>query len=700
MPDENSPKKIGILYIHGAGLAEDQTKLVGDPLATVADGFIDHFQKDPFLRDRYRVAARACTVENCGTEELELDVFAGDATRPTWVIHMREVLWKPLAPKLSLSTYLPLIWLWVFAFQSNFQRAQVLGEFLRQKRQRNKAMPKLNEFYDERRPTMHRWQMWSQIVLAISGLLASFCVWVAGEVYKPQNMIQLKLDWLTTDQVVSTILTTSLVAALLLIVLAIQERQDKKAGQNYPGSKKKASSHAQPNASGVDTGIDHPRAHRSLQLVLTALCTAWLSAFLLPILLVVYYVDRIAKWVIELVLLGTLIGVAVGDWPWVIRIGLVIIIVLAMWIMTRQVWAIPDELGTRFRRNIQLGLVNFITTLLVTGGAPWVILLISLLEWLSFLPLIGDNLKQLAKSISELGVWQALKDIYVILTDSSRSAVVRHLVEGAIQKLDQDHDLDAVHIFSHSLGTVVAYDTLVQIGRGNGVFIKKLARDPASLYNQIKTLVTFGSPLNKVRTLSYLQGLDAMAGFDNDRFGQNARLSSDLGDKAFRWINFYSPHDFVSDACVAFSDQELAEWVCPRDFTTWSANDIATAHGVYWTDVGFWNTALERMGIIYTGEGEKLLRLEEMAETDLRCCIMPLFDRIPTQAQVKSDSVESAQDALAELTQPELINRLRELGITTKIQLTTQVCLAPPTVMLKGLGLVKQSRFGARRLQL
>jgi hypothetical protein len=269
---------------------------------------------------------------------------------------------------------------------------------------------------------------------------------------------------------------------------------------------------------------------------------------------------------------------------------------------------------------------------MVTGGAPWIILLISLLELFSFLPLFGDNLKQLAKTISEVGLWQALKDIYLIVTDSSRSAAVRWMVENAIVKLDSE-GVDSIHILAHSFGTVAAYDTLVQIGLGNGVFIKKGSK----LYDKIKTLVTFGCPLNKIRTLAQFQDEAVMSGFDYERFGLKTTLPSDLGKGDFRWINVYSPHDYVSDACIAYSGP--TDLVHPREFTAWTANDVATAHGIYWLDKGFWNTTLEALGIVYP-RGE-MVRIEELPEADLH-----------------GYSVE----------------RLRDLGIVTQTQLEAQMC--------------------------
>jgi hypothetical protein len=629
MAQARKPHKHGILYLHGAGLPEDQATLIGDPLATVGDGLVDHFQGDGYISKHYRMAAKTHEVKDRATETLELDVFIkgeeGKPDRHEHVIRMDEVLWKPLAPKQSLSTYLPLVWQWAFAFQSNFQRKGVLKKYSSRKQEwrqarstrtasaaSEKTKPNLADIYAESKSTRHTSQMWSRILLAILGLPPTLLIWIPGEIYKRQNVMQLNLGWLKTDQVTTGIVAISVFAAVLLVLLAIQEKLDNDA---LP-----------------------PKPHNPLFLFAIVLTSAWLSIILVPILLFIYYLDRVVTLFVTLVLAGVVLLVALTGADWVTRaallVGIAIGVTIGMWLLSLlPIKTFLDRLLSFFRRNMQNGLVNLITTLIVTGGAPWVILLISILEWLSFLPFVGDNLKDLAKAISEVGLWQAVKDIYVILTDSSRSAAVRCVVEDAIVKLDKA-GVDSIHIFAHSLGTVVAYDTLVQIGQGNGAYINK--RKNSKLYNKIQTLVTFGCPLNKIRTLAQFHSADVLSGFDHDRFDYSARLPSDLGNGDFRWVNVYSSHDLVSDACVAYS--EPTDQVHPREFTAWSAHDIATAHGIYWVDKGFWNTALEVMGIVYP-RGE-MVRIEELPTSELR-----------------GHSVEE----------------LRERGIVTKAQLETQL---------------------------
>lgn len=694
MPKENKPPKYGILYIHGAGLAEDQTSLIGDPLATLGDGLLDHFQGDRFIHEHYRMTAKTDEVKDRATQELEFSIFpidqAGVADRPKCVIRMNEVLWKPMAPKLPFSTYLPLLWQWAFAFQSNFQRKDIerLNVKARRKREqqalrrsqrvharqgikRDGTKQEVEEAISRER---HNYEFVSRVWLALLGLSATL-VWfvIIDEILKKRfhlgwvvgNLLMgLGLNWTPADLLTQTsavVTAASFTAAVLLLLLAKREKDDS----------------------------NEEKPHGELHLLAIALTTAWLAIFLIPFILIVYYLDRVVKLVVELGFVAAILLVALSGGDLLTRILLLMAIAVVVFAITRpRIRKTPSLWAQFFRENMRFRLVNLLTTLMVTGGAPWLILLIWVLGLGSVLPFLGDNFKQLTKIFSDLGQWQALKDIYMILVDSSRSAVVRNMVEEAINDLDEQGDLEAIHIFAHSFGTVVAYDTLTQIGLGNGSFIEKGKGNSKKqrLYKKIKTLVTFGCPLNKVRTLAKFQG--TFAGFDYDRFGTDKKLPKDLGRGDFRWVNVYTPHDYVSDACIKYHDDPVP----PAEFTAWSANDIATAHGIYWSDRGFWNTALEAMGIIYP-RGE-MTRVEDVSESDLSGDLKNLLESDAVQKQIKSEQMGKAQDVLKQFDKShQLVERLRDLGIVTVAQFSTQLSQAQPIALLQDLGVVSEEKL-------
>jgi uncharacterized membrane protein YozB (DUF420 family) len=613
---KNKPHKHGVLVIHGGGLPEDQKNLVGDPLSTIANGLIDHFNNDPFLGVEHRMAVKAKARSDRQLQELDIDIFRKDGKRERLEhqVMMREVLWKPPMPKMPLSTYLSLIWDWAFAFQShNLRKAELEKRDQRARGWRCAALKGqpvrpdqvypadwdsdgLEQMEQDLKKDRHLGDFRARIAMAILGLAATLLLSAIAEALKP---------WFGSDlskflpQITTILISGSILSSILLGLLAGQEFQNR------------------------EKRLEHSRLHLTTMI----LTTAWLSLFLLPFLILFYYIDAA-------VAIAALAGLAylllfLADWA--TRVLVLLLIVLVIWIAGRPTPAqVPragkrDEIRTRLadartlpRRTVQwIGVqvredrrttaAKWLTTLLVTCGAPLAVLLISALELLSFLPIGGDSLKKMARTLSDDSYWSALKDIHMFLTDSTRAALVRDYIEQTLRDLDKE-GADSIHIFAHSLGTVVAYDTLAQIGENNGALITKRMK----VYKKIKTLLTYGCPLNKIRLLASSPAVerDRRSGFDYTRFNTRARLPADLPD--FVWVNVYALQDFVSDVCSSYSNAN--DRVRPREFSAWSANDIVTAHGAYWTDAGFWNTALQALGIVF--ERGAMRRIEKLSDVN------------------------------------------------------------------------------------
>ncbi|MBI3914036.1 MAG: alpha/beta hydrolase, partial [Chloroflexi bacterium] len=226
------------------------------------------------------------------------------------------------------------------------------------------------------------------------------------------------------------------------------------------------------------------------------------------------------------------------------------------------------------------------------------ILFILTLEIFSVFPVIGNVFKNWAENFQG-DIWEGIKDNFAFLTDPSDAATAREIVERGIIDL-ATQDLESIHLFAHSLGTVIAYDTLVHLGRDAGALIRK----NDAVHAKIKSLVTYGSPLNKVRMLANKATeaaqsdppVEIMPGFDCTRFDDNAILPQDRRD--FRWLNHFSPHDFVSDTLSQYHkaqdpDSRGEDPTIPHEYWTPSANDLLTAHGAYWDDKEFWRANLQ-----------------------------------------------------------------------------------------------------------
>jgi hypothetical protein len=588
-PDElaqaaNSCVKHGVLVLHGAGMPEDEKDIIGDPLATIANGLIDVFNNGAFGA-KYRLATTA-QAQDQTLAELDLNLFCKDPILKTetlvHTIRMREVLWKPVARKSGLAAYIPLMWQWAFAFESNSVRKTEMDGRSRALRAKTDEQGKPTSAEKQSRDERHQKDFIARLLLAVLGFgMTCFWAFIASQGVKALNpsWTGTSPEFVTLWQITTSLISISFVSGVLLILLALGEWRNSSAKDSRGNPQSKP----------------HSRNHM-LAIIATS---GWLAPFVLPLLILVYYFDRA-------VMLGILCALAAGALfttltidSWQIRIALLLSIANVLWLAI-QVFEPP--LGKSLRRlrgNTQCFIVPFLTSLIVSCGAPVLIVVIRLLELFALLPIAGDAFQQAAKTISQAGFWEAIRDINMYLTDSSRSAVVRHEIEEGIVELAKN--TDQVHILSHSLGTVVAYETLVQIGAGNSTVIIK----NSDAYNKIKTLVTYGSPLNKVRILAdkTKESKEVMSGLDYTRFCAGADLPTDF--HSFHWMNFYSLQDLVSDALTRY-----AQPVPPSEYSLASADDILSAHGAYWTDAGFWNTILEELGLGV--ESKDLTRVEEV----------------------------------------------------------------------------------------
>ena len=218
-----------------------------------------------------------------------------------------------------------------------------------------------------------------------------------------------------------------------------------------------------------------------------------------------------------------------------------------------------------------------------------------------FLPL-------LALAVAFVLRWPLVKfvgDIALYVTADSRSSRFRTRDEILARSTDllrgllAAGDYDAVYVAGHSLGSVIAYDTINRLTREVRAADTDGARLDGHGFDQLKGLLTFGSPLDKVyyffRTRVKdeepirAQLLSSLHGFRRGRSGR------DYGDlqldpyempepEGFRWHNVFSRMDRVSGHLDFYEvDRQIhrAYW-----------NPI-TAHLDYWNDARFYDAVVE-----------------------------------------------------------------------------------------------------------
>jgi hypothetical protein len=180
------------------------------------------------------------------------------------------------------------------------------------------------------------------------------------------------------------------------------------------------------------------------------------------------------------------------------------------------------------------------------------------------LPLIAAGFTLVARRI----LIKFLGDVALYVTADEKSSFFRTrelILSGATRQLRtllQDRSYSAVYLAGHSLGSVIAYDTVNRLARevrsdSEGAAGKLEQEELDRLYG----LLTFGSPLDKVyyffrtlvgerqvvraQLLSSLHGFHQQAsGRDYGHFRFRPYRIPEPGD--FRWLNVYAPADPVS----------------------------------------------------------------------------------------------------------------------------------------------------------
>jgi hypothetical protein len=160
----------------------------------------------------------------------------------------------------------------------------------------------------------------------------------------------------------------------------------------------------------------------------------------------------------------------------------------------------------------------------------------------------------------------------------------------AARRADGEFEYDRVAVVGHSLGSVIAYDTLNRLLRDD-----QLARGPRDLEVATRTFLflTFGSPLDKT---AFGFGVQHRRTDLRDALAATAQPLI-LGDPAERlpWVNVYSPWDPIGGA-LDYYDRPSA----PRERQVVNLVDPAAttpflAHLEHWSGRLVFEVLLERL---------------------------------------------------------------------------------------------------------
>jgi len=108
---------------------------------------------------------------------------------------------------------------------------------------------------------------------------------------------------------------------------------------------------------------------------------------------------------------------------------------------------------------------------------------------------------------------------------------------------------DRIVLVAHSLGSVVAYDTL------NALLVEdELEGGALGVKDRTKALVTFGSPLDKIAFLFKTQSHGSGCTRENLAAAKQPLIQDYSFRRGLRWVNIHAPADIISGALDFFDD--------------------------------------------------------------------------------------------------------------------------------------------------
>jgi hypothetical protein len=156
-------------------------------------------------------------------------------------------------------------------------------------------------------------------------------------------------------------------------------------------------------------------------------------------------------------------------------------------------------------------------------------------------------------------------------------------------------EYDKVCVVGHSLGSVIAYDTLNRL-----IADDMLTGNPAHVVDRTSALLTFGSPLDKTAFFFSVMG-------ENTRHIREQLAAvvqplieyRDIRDK-IEWVNVFSRNDIVSGSLDFYEFPEpppagVAQVKRVVNVKDEDALVPLVAHIEYWTNLTVWNELLERV---------------------------------------------------------------------------------------------------------
>jgi hypothetical protein len=147
----------------------------------------------------------------------------------------------------------------------------------------------------------------------------------------------------------------------------------------------------------------------------------------------------------------------------------------------------------------------------------------------------------------------------------------------------------------HSLGSVIAYDTLNRL-----MLDDWLGKNHLGIADRTNSLVTFGSPLDKTAFFFTIQGKETL--HIRERLAATVQpiIESYRKFRKFRWINVYSRNDVVSGKLIFY---DLPDMQTPKEVPPLAVHNLIdpdnsvplVAHVDYWKNELVWTELMQQI---------------------------------------------------------------------------------------------------------
>jgi hypothetical protein len=258
-------------------------------------------------------------------------------------------------------------------------------------------------------------------------------------------------------------------------------------------------------------------------------------------------------------------------------------------LLGRDAATVQQLAGTFFANLLGTRLYGWFVKFLEWPGWVWPFLaLISAQVRKILVEYVGDVTAYVASN--KVDRFDDLRAKIKALAKESLSAVYSAKAPG----LDQ-FEYDRICVVGHSLGSVIAYDTLNRL-----IADDMLTGNPARVVDRTSLLLTFGSPLDKTAFFFSVIG-------ENTRHIREQLAAvvqpliefRDIRDK-IEWVNVFSRNDIVSGSLdfYQFPDPPPAGAPAVRPVLNVKDEDALiplVAHVEYWTNLTVWNQLLARL---------------------------------------------------------------------------------------------------------